>query len=132
MNENNLGRPGPTTGRILLRGLGGRCPRCGKGRLFERYLKFVERCDACDLGFAGHDVGDGPVVPATMVLGGVIVGLALMLEKSLAPPLWVHAVLWTPLVIILTLAILPRLKGLSVGLQYRFRSTEEETPPGGA
>ena len=87
------------------------------------------------LAEVAKDVGDRAVivlVPATMVLGGVIVGLALMLEKSLAPPLWVHAVLWTPLVIILTLAILPRLKGLSVGLQYRFRSTEEETPPGGA
>lgn len=45
-------------------GVSGRCPRRGVGRLFTSYLKITDRCDACGLGFAGHDVGDGPVVPA--------------------------------------------------------------------
>ncbi len=113
-------------------GLRGRCPRCGDGRLFESYLKITERCDNCGLGFGGHDVGDGPVVPAIMVLGGIIVGLALWVELAYQPALWVHAVLWTPLTIGGTLATLPLLKGLSVALQFKFRSTEKETPPGGA
>ena len=66
--------PVHTTGEIILFGLRGRCPRCGVGKLFVRYLKITERCDACGLGIGGHDVGDGPVVPATLVLGGIIVG----------------------------------------------------------
>ncbi|HJO75221.1 MAG TPA: DUF983 domain-containing protein, partial [Rhodospirillales bacterium] len=70
-------------------GLRGRCPRCGDGRLFESYLKITERCDNCGLGFGGHDVGDGPVVPAIMVLGGIIVGLALWVELAYQPALWV-------------------------------------------
>ncbi|MDA1089501.1 MAG: DUF983 domain-containing protein [Proteobacteria bacterium] len=114
------------TGSPLSAGLRGRCPRCGEGRLFESYLKIIERCDTCGLGFGGHDVGDGPVVPAIMVLGGIIVGLALWVELSFQPSLWVHAALWTPLTIGGTLAILPLLKGLSVGLQFKFRSTEED------
>ncbi len=117
---------------MIRSGLRGRCPRCGEGRLFRGYLKITDQCEACGLGFAGHDVGDGPVVPAIMVLGGVIVGLALMVERAYAPPLWLHAVLWMPLTVGGTLGILPLLKGLSVALQFRFRSTEEDAPPGGA
>lgn len=123
--------PVPTTGRAVLSGLSGRCPRCGKGALFTAYLKITERCGVCGLGFAGHDVGDGPVVPAILVIGGIVVGLAWMMEVTFQPPLWVHAALWGPLTIGMTLGALPLLKGLSVALQFRFRSTEEEPKPGG-
>lgn len=125
------GRPGPAIGRILRSGVRGRCPRCGVGRLFTSYLKITERCDVCGLGFAGHDVGDGPVVPAILVIGGIVVGLAWMMEVTFQPPLWVHAVLWGPLTLGLSLGMLPLLKGLSVALQFRLRSTEEEPKPGG-
>ncbi len=124
--------PVHTTGEIIRFGLRGRCPRCGVGKLFVRYLKITERCDACGLGMAGHDVGDGPVVPAILVLGGIIVGLALVTEMAYQPPLWVHGVLWGPLVVASTLLSLPLLKGLSVAIQFRYRSTEEDAPPGGA
>ncbi len=112
-------------------GLRGRCPRCGVGRLFTSYLKITERCDACGLGFAGHDVGDGPVVPAILIIGGIVVGLAWMVEVAFQPPLWIHALLWGPLTLGLSLGMLPLLKGLSVALQFRLRSTEEEPRPGG-
>ena len=124
--------PVHTTGEIIRFGLRGRCPRCGVGKLFVRYLKITERCDACGLDMAGHDVGDAPVVPAILVLGGIIVGLVLVTEMAYQPPLWLHAVLWTPLTVGGTLGALPLLKGLSVALQFRFRSTEEPPSPGGA
>ncbi len=123
--------PERSTGQLVSLGLKCRCPRCGIGKLFPKYLKVVERCPVCDLGFAGHDVGDGPVVPAMLLIGGAVVGLALFVELSFTPPLWVHAALWGPLVIALTMAILQPLKGLSVALQYRYRSTEEPPEPGG-
>jgi uncharacterized protein (DUF983 family) len=120
-----------TAGQSILSGLRGRCPRCGKGQLFTAYLKITERCNVCGLSFAGHDVGDGPVVPAILVIGGIVVGLAWMVENAFQPPLWVHAALWGPLTIGFSLGMLPLLKGLSVALQFRFRSTEEEPKPGG-
>jgi uncharacterized protein (DUF983 family) len=112
-------------------GVRGRCPRCGVGRLFSGYLKIAGRCEACGLGFAGHDVGDGPVVPMILVVGGLVVGLAWMLEVAFQPPLWGHAALWGPLTLALCLGLLPIVKGISVALQFRLRSTEEETKPGG-
>ena len=112
-------------------GLCGRCPRCGRSPLFGNYLKIVDRCAECGLGFAGHDVGDGPVVPATFILGAIVVGLALFAEITFAPPFWLHAILWLPLILGGAFLLLPRLKGMAVGLQYKFRSTEETPKIGG-
>lgn len=120
-----------TTGKMLRLGMRGRCPRCGQGRIFEGYLKVAGKCPSCGLRLAGHDTGDAPVVPLIIVLGGAIVGLALLLEVQFSPPLWVHAVIWLPLVVIVTLAVLPVVKGLNIALQHRYRSTEEDTPVGG-
>ncbi len=123
--------PRHTTGQIIRLGARGRCPRCGQGKLFKGYLKVADRCSVCDLLFAGHDTGDGPVVPLMLLIGGVIVGLALWLELSMQPPVWVHMAIWLPAVVISTLATLPVLKGINIALQHRYRSTEEDTPLGG-
>jgi len=71
------------------------------------------------------------VAPAILLIGGLIVGLAAVVELSWQPPLWLHAMIWLPLASILVVLILPPIKGLAVSLQYRYRSTEEYTPPGG-
>ncbi|MEP0339825.1 MAG: DUF983 domain-containing protein [Alphaproteobacteria bacterium] len=115
----------------VVRGIKGRCPRCGEGRLFKGYLKVADTCDVCGMSFHGHDTGDGPVVPVLLIIGGIIVGLALALEVVYEPPVWVHLLLWIPLGTLLTLGIMVPLKGMAVGLQYKYRSTEEETRPGG-
>lgn len=41
----------PTAGVLLKRGLLKRCPRCGAGRLYQRWFRMVERCPACGLRF---------------------------------------------------------------------------------
>ncbi|MEK9671884.1 MAG: DUF983 domain-containing protein [Rhodospirillaceae bacterium] len=115
----------------VMRGIRGRCPRCGDGKLFSAYLKVADKCDVCDLGFQGHDTGDGPVVPALLIIGGIVVGLALWVEITYEPSVWVHMALWIPLGTVLTLGILPRLKGMAVGLQYKYRSTEQDAQVGG-
>ena len=120
-----------TTGQTIKLGLRCRCPRCGTGGLFYKYLKVASACANCNLGLEEHDTGDGPVVPAMLILGSIIVAAALYYELTFAPPLWHHIVLWTPVVIGLTMLILPPLKGLAIALQYRYRSTEIPTRPGG-
>ena len=123
--------PARTIGAMIGLGLSCRCPRCGQGKIFVGYLKIAESCPACSLSYAGHDVGDGPVVPAMMLIGALVVGGSLYLEFAFEPPFWVHAVIWGPLVIVMVLAILPPLKGLSLALQHRYRSTEEPGQLGG-
>lgn len=133
MNAPDASPDGPAGdgGSPVLRGIAGRCPRCGEGPLFAGYLKVADRCDACGLSFHGHDTGDGPVVPVLLIIGGIVVGLALGLEVAYEPPVWVHLLVWIPLGTALTLGIMPRLKGMAVGLQYKYRSTEEDARPGG-
>ncbi len=114
---------GPTRSTAGLVGLGmrGRCPRCGEGRLFDGFLDISDRCEACGLGFGGHDAGDGPAVFGVLVIGAVVVGLALWLELTLAPPTWVHLVLWTPLILLGSVAILRPLKGVTLALYTKGR-----------
>src|SRR6202007_175588 len=44
----------------VFRGLKGRCPACGEGRLFWRYLKVSGRCPKCDHDLARYPADDGP------------------------------------------------------------------------
>lgn len=115
----------------VFRAMKGRCPRCGEGHLFKGYLKVADKCDVCGLGFHGHDTGDGAVVPVLLVIGGIIVAMALGVEVAYEPPVWVHLLLWIPIGTLLTLGIMVPLKGMAVGLQYKYRSTDEDSRLGG-
>ncbi|HEY9567166.1 MAG TPA: DUF983 domain-containing protein [Thalassobaculum sp.] len=106
-------------------GLACRCPRCGRGRLFDGYLTVRPVCDACGLDLASHDTGDGPSVFVIFILGAVVVPLALTVEAAFQPPLWLHAALWSVAVLGGTLALLRPLKGLLVALHYRHRAAAE-------
>lgn len=105
-------------------GLLGRCPRCGEGKLFAGFLTVAPRCSNCDLDFAFIDSGDGPAVFVILIIGFVVCGLALWVEVSFNPPLWVHLVIWLPLILALALPLLRALKGLMIGLQYKHRAAE--------
>ena len=60
-----------------------------------------------------------------MFLSGFIVaGSALAVEIIYAPPYWVHALLWGPLILITTLLPLRPVKGLLIALQYHHKAAE--------
>lgn len=61
-------------------GLAGRCPRCGRGRLFQGFLSVVPRCDACGLDLSVQDSGDGPAAFIILIVGVLVVGGALVVE----------------------------------------------------
>lgn len=105
-------------------GLKGRCPRCGEGRLFDGYIELAKRCDRCGLAYDFADAGDGPAVFIILIAGFLIVGLAVVVEFIWRPPYWVHAVLWIPLVLIVTLGMLRPLKALMIALQYHHKAAE--------
>jgi uncharacterized protein (DUF983 family) len=105
-------------------GLRGRCPRCGDGRLFDGFLTVAPACGACGLDYSFADSGDGPAVFVILIVGFIVAGGALFLEFSVQPPYWVHAVIWVPLVLVLSLVMLRALKGLMIALQYRHQAGE--------
>ena len=102
----------------------GRCPQCGGGKLFDGYLRLAPRCTHCGLDYAFIDAGDGPAVFVILFIGFIVVGLALFVEVSYGPPLWVHLLLWLPLTLALCLPLLRILKGLMIGLQYKNHAAE--------
>ncbi|MFO0989108.1 MAG: DUF983 domain-containing protein [Alphaproteobacteria bacterium] len=105
----------------LAAGLGCKCPRCGRGRLFKGFLAVAPACEACGLDLEKHDSGDGPAVFVILILGFVVVGLALWVELRYEPPFWVHAALWVPLIVIGALLMLRRFKATLIALQYKHR-----------
>jgi uncharacterized protein (DUF983 family) len=98
-----------------------RCPRCGEGKLYDGVLTVAASCTRCGLDLRAQDAGDGPAVFVVLILGAITVGLAIIVEILFSPPLWVHAVLWTPLVIGGTILLLRPLKAGLIALQYRHR-----------
>jgi len=105
-------------------GLLGRCPRCGRGKLFKSFLEISEGCDACGLDYRFADAGDGPAVFIILILGFLVCGLALWTEVVFAPPYWVHLVLWLPITLLLAVGMLRPMKGLIVALQYKNKARE--------
>ena len=108
----------------MLAALLGRCPRCGKGSLFKGYLNIACGCGACGLDYAAFDVGDGPAVFVILIVGAIVAGSALVVEVKYQPPYWLHAVIWLPLILVLSFAMLRLVKSLLLVLQYRHRAGE--------
>jgi uncharacterized protein (DUF983 family) len=111
-------------GKSFTFGMRGRCPRCGKGRLFQGFLTVRPACEQCGLDYSFADAGDGPAVFVILFAGAVVVGAALLVEIIFQPPYWLHAVLWLPLILIMTLGPLRPLKGVMIALQYHHRAAE--------
>lgn len=105
-------------------GLAGRCPRCGKGRLFAGFLKVAPRCDACGLDLSFADSADGPAFFVMSLTGLIVVAAALVVELLYQPPYWVHALLWLPLIVVLTFLPLRPAKGLLIALQFHHQAAE--------
>lgn len=108
-----------TLPQALLAGARGKCPQCGEGRLFGRFLKVADACNKCDEPFHHHRADDFPAYLVILIVGHVVVPLVLMVEIAFEPAYWVHAALWGPLIIILGLGLLQPIKGAIVALQWK-------------
>src|SRR3546814_1845581 len=103
-----VGRPG--TGAAMWRGLKGRCPSCGEGRLFASFLKQVQRCPGCEepLGHLRSD--DAAPWLTILVVGHIVVPAMLAVERYSAWPTWLAMTVWPLAALALTVAVLPRAK----------------------
>ena len=99
-------------------GLASRCPRCGDGRLYSGFLTVAPKCDVCGLDFGFADSGDGPAVFVTLIAGFVVLGAAMAIDLAYEPPLWVYAVFFLPLAVLVCLGLLRPAKSLLIALQY--------------
>jgi uncharacterized protein (DUF983 family) len=102
----------------LLRGLRGKCPNCGKGRMFRAFLKVTDRCDHCGEELHHHRADDLPAYLVVALVGHLVVAMALFVEADYALALWIEMAIFVPLTLGLSLVLLQPTKGAVVALQW--------------
>jgi len=107
--------------KALLRGFAMRCPNCGEGHLFGRFLKVADHCEVCGEDFTPQRADDFPAYLVIVVVGHVVVPGLLAMEMAYAPPAWLQLAIWLPLTLFSALGLLQPTKGAIVGLQWQTR-----------
>jgi uncharacterized protein (DUF983 family) len=102
----------------LLRGLLGKCPACGKGKLFRAFLKVADHCPNCGEALHHHRADDFPAYLVILIVGHVLVPLVLWVEVKYGPSLATHLAIWIPVTLLMTLGLLQPVKGTIVALQW--------------
>ena len=103
--------------------LTGNCPRCGGRTLFGGWVRFADRCQACDLDLSSFNVGDGPAAFLIFFVGTITVVAALALDAVVEPPWYVHLI-WIPVATALTIFGLRFSKAWLLAQEYRHRARE--------
>ena len=104
-------------------GLRSKCPQCGKGALYDRYLHIRDRCAVCGADFKAADSGDGPAVFVILIVGAIVAPLLLVLQ-ILHVPEWLTLTISFAAVIGLSLALLPVFKATLFALQWKHKARE--------
>jgi uncharacterized protein (DUF983 family) len=104
--------------RSMARGFLGRCPHCGKGRIFGRFLKVRPDCEACGLELHHHRADDLPPYLVIFIVAHLVGYLILEVEMGYDVPLWFQLTFWPAFTLALALVLLQPVKGAVVGLQY--------------
>jgi len=122
--------PVPSLSSAMGRGLMGRCPACGKGRLFDGFLRVVAQCSNCraPLGLARAD--DAPPYFTILIVGHIVIPAMLIMQKMSDPPTWLLSVIFVPLTIILAVGLLRPVKGATVGLMVTFNMLKSDVEVG--
>ena len=118
MTELSQDRP---TGRAIRRGFCLRCPRCGRGALLRKYLKLRDHCDSCGMDFTPSRADDGPAYLTILVVGHLMAPLLHLAFVTFRPDPLTLALSFSGGCIALSLVLLPRMKGLVVGVQWARR-----------
>lgn len=105
----------------IRRGLLGRCPHCGEGKLFRAYIKPVDACSVCGEDITPQRADDLPPYLAIFIVGHIVVGGYMATDSWLILDSWQHLAIWIPITILLSLVLLQPLKGGVIGLQWALR-----------
>jgi uncharacterized protein (DUF983 family) len=119
--------PMPTLATAIGRGLRGHCPACGKGKVFNGFLKVAVVCHACGapLGLARAD--DAPPYFTILIVGHIIIPLLFIVERSTNQlPLWLMSAIFLPLTLALALGLIRPIKGGTVGLMLNLNMLKSD------
>ena len=122
--------PVPSLATAMGRGFRGRCPVCGKGRLFDGFLRVVQECEDCHapLGLARAD--DAPPYFTILIVGHIVIPALVIMQKLYDPPTWLMSAIFVPLTVILALGLIRPVKGATVGLMLSFNMLKPDVETG--
>ena len=106
------------TKQSIVLGLKRTCPRCGKGHLFDGYLSVAKECSSCGLDLAPQRADDGPAYLTIVIVGHLLVPLLVPAYKAWDLHPAMMASVFSTLAVVLSLILLPRLKGALIGFQW--------------
>ncbi|MCO5157320.1 MAG: DUF983 domain-containing protein [Aquamicrobium sp.] len=124
MEEKIFGQPAESPrslAQAMGRGFRGKCPHCGEGRLFRKFLKVADSCDVCGEEYHHHRADDLPAYLVIVVVGHIIVGAFMGFESMFTLTTWQHLAIWVPITLVMTIGLLQPTKGVVVGLQWALR-----------
>lgn len=117
----HLDEPERDARTAMLRGWSRRCPACGQGALMDGYLTVRRACPECGTELYHHRADDGPAWATILITGHLMAPLMLLVFVEFRPQPGVMALGFTAVFVALSLYLLPRLKGVFVGLQWAKR-----------
>lgn len=101
--------------------LRGRCPACGEGRMFARFLKPTSACAHCGQRWDRHQADDFPSYIVILLLGHILVPLMIEVNRALDIPLGWQAAIWPGLALLLAVAMIQPVKGAVIAFQWSRR-----------
>jgi uncharacterized protein (DUF983 family) len=108
-------------GRSMLRGFACRCPNCGKGSLFGRYLKPVAQCEVCGEDYTAQRADDAPPYFTMVIVGHLLVPLMLAVQFTTNFSTLTYMAMWIPATGLATVGLLQPVKGAIVAFQWAMR-----------
>ena len=105
--------------KALWRGFTMKCPNCGQGHLFGRFLKVVDSCEVCGEDYTPQRADDLPAYLVIAVVGHLVVPALLAVEMAYSPPVWLQLLIWVPVTGLAAFFLLQPVKGTIVGLQWQ-------------
>ncbi len=104
----------------MLRGLAGRCPCCGRGRLFTGWLRQVPHCAACLAPVGAVRADDAPPYFVIFITAHLVIGSQVLADGWLSLSVAAEAAIFLPLTLALCLGLLRPVKGATIGLMMQF------------
>jgi len=105
-------------------GLTLRCPQCGKGGVFNGYLRIRDTCSVCGADFKAADAGDGPAVFVILIVGAIVAPLLIFLQVGLDLPDTLALAITIVAAIALCIGFLPPFKATLFALQWKHKARE--------
>lgn len=111
-------KPARPIGNALWRGFRCACPNCGERGLFRAYLKPVDNYQHCGEDLSHQRADDAPPYFTMVIVGHLVVPIMLFVAMRTELSNMTHLMIWLPLALAMTLALLQPIKGATIALQW--------------